>query len=312
MKENNKPKAEIDFKETIKNPLNWFGLFYPYILVVVLIIGIYYLNSLNDLYVKQPNPGYEDIGKVPVIEKKKGGPVPAADTSLIQNPTPEMLAKGKELYSQNCESCHGAEGLGNGPAGVSLNPPPRNFHNLEGWTNGTEFPQLYKTLQEGILQNGMAAYEYISPMDRIAIIEHVRSFADFPEISDAQVKEVTRTYNLAEEIIKPNTIPVDLAVQKIAEENAIKQVSDNSKAGSESILDKSSLSIEKVLSIFSKSGIPGSVSEFRNIVVSSPTDLGFKGSVVRLSDAEWSELYNSMIEKLIEEDSNVNGKNEDS
>jgi len=35
--------------------------------------------------------------------------------------------KGKALYAQQCVSCHGASGKGDGPAAVALNPKPRNL-----------------------------------------------------------------------------------------------------------------------------------------------------------------------------------------
>ena len=38
--------------------------------------------------------------------------------------TPEIIADGQSLYSENCASCHGAEGLGDGEAGRSLVPSP--------------------------------------------------------------------------------------------------------------------------------------------------------------------------------------------
>ena len=34
---------------------------------------------------------------------------------------------GRELYTTNCASCHGAEGAGDGPAGGSLDPAPANL-----------------------------------------------------------------------------------------------------------------------------------------------------------------------------------------
>ena len=50
---------------------------------------------------------------------------------LATLPTPARAAgdaaKGKVLFEQNCVSCHGATGEGNGPVGATLNPPPRNF-----------------------------------------------------------------------------------------------------------------------------------------------------------------------------------------
>ena len=38
--------------------------------------------------------------------------------------TPEVIDEGRALYSDNCSSCHGAEGLGDGEAGRALVPSP--------------------------------------------------------------------------------------------------------------------------------------------------------------------------------------------
>jgi mono/diheme cytochrome c family protein len=35
----------------------------------------------------------------------------------------ESLASGKELFEKHCATCHGQAGMGDGPAGVSLDPP---------------------------------------------------------------------------------------------------------------------------------------------------------------------------------------------
>jgi cytochrome c553 len=35
--------------------------------------------------------------------------------------------KGKTLFSQQCASCHGSSGKGDGPAAVALTPKPRNL-----------------------------------------------------------------------------------------------------------------------------------------------------------------------------------------
>jgi hypothetical protein len=46
-------------------------------------------------------------------------------------PTPEILAEGKEIFlgRGGCISCHGAEGKGDGPAAKNLPIQPRNFTN---------------------------------------------------------------------------------------------------------------------------------------------------------------------------------------
>ncbi|MFP8880634.1 MAG: cytochrome c [Myxococcota bacterium] len=36
-------------------------------------------------------------------------------------------ANGEALYTANCSSCHGVTGKGDGPVGLVLQPPPRDF-----------------------------------------------------------------------------------------------------------------------------------------------------------------------------------------
>ncbi len=51
----------------------------------------------------------------------------------LSNPLPstaDNIARGRQLYDQNCASCHGAQGLGDGPAAKSLRPPPANLTGL--------------------------------------------------------------------------------------------------------------------------------------------------------------------------------------
>ena len=42
-------------------------------------------------------------------------------------PNPESLAIGSKVYTETCTACHGAQGWGDGPAAVGLDPPPANL-----------------------------------------------------------------------------------------------------------------------------------------------------------------------------------------
>ena len=49
---------------------------------------------------------------------------------LVRNPFPpntESLQTGQTVYGQNCQTCHGAGGRGDGPSAAGLQPPPANL-----------------------------------------------------------------------------------------------------------------------------------------------------------------------------------------
>ena len=54
----------------------------------------------------------------------EGVPVEYRGARSTIRATPENVAEGQALYRENCASCHGAEGLGDGDAGRSLVPSP--------------------------------------------------------------------------------------------------------------------------------------------------------------------------------------------
>jgi len=56
-----------------------------------------------------------------------------------------------QKYKTFCVSCHGENGDGNGPAGMALNPKPRNFKDVAWWEsgNGTDKERLYAVLKLG-------------------------------------------------------------------------------------------------------------------------------------------------------------------
>jgi copper transport protein len=60
------------------------------------------------------------LGNVPLLLTNvlASRPVPASSTSI---------AAGATLFQTHCTSCHGPEGLGNGPAAATLVPPPANM-----------------------------------------------------------------------------------------------------------------------------------------------------------------------------------------
>lgn len=304
MEDNNKRKyePEIDFKKLLDNPKRLFGWIFPYFFFVLLLGGIFYVKNLNTVSTNDTsiNAPVEDNVKR-MIEMKKGSVMEPVDLSVIQNPPADLVSKGKELFQNTCASCHGNKGLGDGPAGAALNPPPRNFTTTEGWTNGREFPQMYKTLDEGITENGMAAYEYLPPIDRIAIIEYIRTFAEFPKITDNQVQEVEATYQLTKGKKTNNQIPVVLAEQKVISENSISKkisnvvdfVNNHPSIEGAQIFRSVVANKYRVLSAFDEAKISAmSFTNFVDVVNSNFVELGFNGNVNTLEENEWQSLFN--------------------
>ena len=68
-------------------------------------------------------------------------------------PTSESIAAGKNLYADNCLSCHGETGAGDGPAAAALNPPPADLI-----THVPLHPDrvLFGFIHDGIPDTGMA------------------------------------------------------------------------------------------------------------------------------------------------------------
>lgn len=140
--------------------------------------------------------------------------------SKYKNPwisTPELVAKGKELFDMQCVSCHGKIGAGDGVAASALTPKPRNFQVADGWKNGRKPTGVFKTLKEGLPPSAMASFATLPSDDRWALTHYVLSLnpskpaadtpADFAKIG------VDPTKGGAEAV--EATIPLDLAIERI-------------------------------------------------------------------------------------------------
>lgn len=58
-------------------------------------------------------------------------PVPAEYAGKTNPLGADAAAAGAEVFKTNCESCHGPQGHGDGPAGVALDPAPKNLADLQ-------------------------------------------------------------------------------------------------------------------------------------------------------------------------------------
>jgi high-affinity iron transporter len=93
--------------------------------------------------------------------------------------TPELLAKGKKLYEQNCSICHGPRRDGKGQLGVALKPTPSHFAQpLKQWPNTKgNLQKIFNVISKGIPNSAMVKWDHLSVEERWALVYYVVKFA---------------------------------------------------------------------------------------------------------------------------------------
>ncbi len=56
--------------------------------------------------------------------------------------------ESRDIFAQRCSTCHGQQGLGNGPAAAALTPKPRNYTD-KSWQASITDEQLKQTIVGG-------------------------------------------------------------------------------------------------------------------------------------------------------------------
>jgi len=102
------------------------------------------------------------------------------------------LARAAQLYAEQCASCHGAEGFGDGEAAAGMDPPPINFHDVERYQQRTLYG-LHSTITQGVNGTSMAAYDQLSDEDRWSLAFYVGSLA--VAASDIDVEQLKASNN---------------------------------------------------------------------------------------------------------------------
>jgi len=84
------------------------------------------------------------------------------------------IVRGEQIYRQQCIACHGADGRGNTPRGLSLEVAPPNLSSGLLWRRFDG--DLYWSLRHG--KGGMPAFDAsTSPADRWALIDYLKANA---------------------------------------------------------------------------------------------------------------------------------------
>ncbi len=119
------------------------------------------------------------------------------------------LARGAQVYQQNCADCHGIAGRGDGPGGLGLTPPPAALN--DGVRLVAVSPlDFYRRVTIGVAGTAMPAYETrLSAADRWAAAAYatllrypapagevpagLRAFGTTARMTDAQIAEALGT-----------------------------------------------------------------------------------------------------------------------
>jgi mono/diheme cytochrome c family protein len=69
---------------------------------------------------------------------------------------PPDRERGKAVYEEHCQSCHGSSGRGDGPASDSLKVRPTNFQRFQSFLKSDE--ELLRAIEHGIVFSPMHSW----------------------------------------------------------------------------------------------------------------------------------------------------------
>ncbi len=294
-------KPEIDFHDLLRKPEKLFGYIYAYVLVAVVLIGVLYVWNISTIGKNAVDPKMVPDSLAADIPLVRPVTLPPVDVTQASVPTDAAIARGRELFRANCVSCHGDNGLGDGPTAATLTPKPRNFHVLQGWKNGSKVSQIYRTLQEGIPGSGMASYNYMPPGDRFALAHFIRQFATGqPADEPADLQLLESTYHLSKGVNTPGQIPIRKAGRLVVQEHAPevleaaslagKMATDTSAAAAllQSVLEDGRRAATTLV-LHAPAGEDAGM--FASRVSADPSLFGLRPRVTGLTEAQWKVLY---------------------
>jgi high-affinity iron transporter len=98
-----------------------------------------------------------------------------SDAKLELPNGPLDVAEGRVIYAQSCASCHGATGLGDGPAGAGLHPAPPAI-GTAAQMHGVSPAMMYRITSVGIAGTPMAGFaSTLTSQQRWNVVAYVNS-----------------------------------------------------------------------------------------------------------------------------------------
>jgi mono/diheme cytochrome c family protein len=241
--------------------------------------------------------GWLDQAEAPA---SKGRDLPPVDPATVMTPNPKLLARGEVLFKQSCSSCHGESGHGNGPAAGTLNPRPRNFAQPAGWKRGFHVSDIFTTVTTGIKGTGMAAFDFIMPADRMALVHYVRSLGGFDHgAEDPKAQEALANQFRSQGFHIPNRIPVSLAIKRMVKEQAAvpplpMPLSEDKSAAAE-LLHFAIVDASRAARTVAATVDRDDCAAVARAWTTGAPDNGFAPAVAELNAAEWGEVVHVLV-----------------
>ena len=178
----------------------------------LIFLAIFVVLTMADIDTRSP----DTLAKISPIEEPAGNE--SKQHELYKDAKPELLAYGKNLYAMQCQTCHGADGKGDGPAAAALDPKPRDF-TAGYWKQGGVPSQIFNTVSNGIPGSPMAPFSSLSVKDRWALVHYVHSLApNAPvETADSWTKSTLGNENASADAGRPK-LPIEMAMDLLVKE----------------------------------------------------------------------------------------------
>lgn len=89
---------------------------------------------------------------------------------------PSDITRGKVIYEHHCQSCHGLDGRGDGPAGAPLKVRPADFHRFRSFLKSDE--DLLKTVEHGVVFSPMHSWRgQLTDGEMNDVVAYIRLFS---------------------------------------------------------------------------------------------------------------------------------------
>ncbi|MBE0637250.1 MAG: c-type cytochrome [Bacteroidales bacterium] len=139
-------------------PSWWIWLF-----IITIVFSIVYLERIWIFKAKDLIQEKEYAHEMAIVQKEKEALAEANfEVALLTDPA--SIASGKETWLKICAVCHLADG--GGLVGPNMTD---NY-----WIHGNTVADLYKTVEEGVIEKGMIPYkDQMSPRKRLEVVSFI-------------------------------------------------------------------------------------------------------------------------------------------